>query len=289
MLQERNIKNGHPCVAIYVPRMEKAAFALMPSDWFAAIDPSPGSVQPVRTERAGSAVCLRMRDFFELRIGPSGDDGAARVAALEDLARSLHAVRVATQGKIPADGALAGALTAKGYRVVGHPSIVFSLDPLRAAERLSRLRARVRGRTPTIVPAAPHAIASITTAVRDSQLMDDFEIKARLSHDGPGAILAHESAVIHDAQGIAGFILVGRTASPTTRDLKIRWVAERCRQASLVNVALLLDCLDRATEAGVTCAYFAANPDRHADTIALATTLGATRCGETVALARDLA
>jgi len=229
-----------------------------------------------------------MRDALELRIGPSADDGAARVDALEGLARSLRAVRVATQGKIPSDSALARALAAKGYRAVGHPSIVFSLNPSQAAARLSRLRAWVRGRTPIIVPAAPHAIASITTAVRDAHLMDDFEIHARLKHDGPGAISAGESAVIQDTQGLAGFILVGRTTSPTTRDLKVRWVAERCRRASLVNVALLLDCLDRASEVGVTCAYFAANPDRHADTMALAATLGATRCSETVALARDL-
>ena len=280
-----------PEVAVYVPRMGKTFLSLhrMPSDWFGAVDASPGSVRPVRTERAGSAVCLQMGDFFELRIGPSGDDSAARVDALEELARSLRAVRVATQGKIPSDSALAHTLAAKGYRIVGHPSVVYSVNPCRAAARLARLRARVRGQTPTVVPGMPHAIAPITTAVRNAHLMDDFEIKARLRHDGPGAISARESAVIHDSQGLAGFILVGRTASPTTRDLKVRWVAERCRQASLVNVALLLDCLDRATEAGVTCAYFAASPDRHADTMALATTLGATRCGETVALARDLA
>ena len=269
--------------------MQKHALSLMPSNWFGAIDPSPGRVQPVHTERAGLAVWIHIREQFELRIGPSLDDGAARVDAIEELARSLCAVRVATQGKIPADSALARALIEKGYREVGHPSIVFSLDPSQATARFSRLRARVLGRTPIVVPAAHHAIPAITTAVRDAQLMDDFEIRARLKHDGPGAISARESALIHDAQGLAGFILVGRTATPTTRDLKVRWVAERCRQASLVNVALLLDCLDRATEAGVTCACFAASPDRHADTMVLAATLGATQCGETVALARDLA
>lgn len=68
----------------------------------------------------------------------------------------------------------------------------------------------------------------------------------------------------------------------------VRWVAPRHRSTAFANLSLILDCFSRAAAVGVTRAYFAANPERHADTMTLAHTLGAVRCGEKLAFVREL-
>lgn len=223
-----------------------------------------------------------------LRFLPSQDGDASAIYALERCAVEHGVSVIETQGKINADSPAARLLTSHGYSVVGAPSAVFRIAVAEASDRLGALRLRLNGRSPKIVPASMYSLRAIANVAQSAALLDDFELSARAKYPHPGGIALDESSVALDQLGLSGFILVGRLADPYARELKVRWVAERHRTSAFVNLALLLACLDRANEVGVHQVYFSANVQRHRDTLNLAASLGAERCGEQITLARDV-
>lgn len=258
------------------------------SEWITSVIPTHNNVAPVATKLAGTAVLFSSTSGSEIRFTASSNDTASRIDAIEALGRNLGARRSATQGKLSTNSLLYRTLIEKKYRQGDDHCIIFRANVSQAAHRLAILRQSFRDRMPIAVTAKLDHIDCIVATAEVGDMMDEFEVRARLAHNGPGAIDIKESVVVQDDVGLAGFILVGKTGVIASRELQIRWVAPRCRQNPLVNLALLSECLDRAAIAGVTSAFFEANPKRHAETLLVAKTLGAEKCGVTVAFSRDL-
>lgn len=258
------------------------------TDWINGVSAVPGTVRPVEVDAAGTALVYRADGAAALRFRPPEDGAARAIDALEDRARAEGVRRVETQGKIAADSAAARALAARGYTTDGAPSVVFRLDVAAARAALAGLQTRLGVRAPAIESADTRPLDAVAAVVSDERLLDAFELQGRLDHRGAGAIRAEDSPVFYDRQGLGGFILIGATEDPAARELVVRWVSPRHRKTAIANLSLILDCLARAARDGVTRAYFSANADRHADTIALARSLGAVRCGKKLAFVRDL-
>lgn len=275
-------------VGIYVSGMALEMQQIDHYDWMARIDPTAQNIQSVGNAKSGAALLLEKDNLVQLRFGMSGRDSAERISALEDLARQKGAQVMRTQGKVARSGILAQLLLRSGFDVQEQPSVIFQIAPKPAIQRLDPMRQALRERAPNVVHGTPDVVLAVAHILAQNDLMDEFELLARLDHQGIGGISLEECAFVYDADGLAGFILIGQREQPMMRELKVRWVAERCRRNSFVNLALLLHYLNRAVQAGVTQAYFSANLGRHTDTLKLATLLGATRCGETIALTRDL-
>ncbi len=247
-----------------------------------------GSVIPLRSD-SGFAALLHWQDgVATLRVSETVVNSHAVIDELEVLARQHTAHRIETQGKFASKGVPAQLLKERGFYSNGPSSIHFKVEVAKARSRLKHLKQRLGDRQMTIMSVNADHVALISHIVHDELILDSFELQARLTHQGYGSIHKDECPVLVDGSDLVGFILTSRFTDPAERELIVRWVAPHHRRASLVNLALMLECLDRAAAAGVETAYFSANPQRHNDTMRLAYTLQAEQCGESLALMRDL-
>ncbi len=220
-------------------------------------------------------------------LAPDPDDAALDAAAA--LAARAGAEEIRTQGKLAPDGAAAARLRAHGLAETA-PSALFEIGVGRAALGLARRvpadRLGPGLRLASLAEADPGPLAD---AIEAAELMDGFELRARLALPGPGGIDAGDCPALLGPDGPCGAILVQRTERADTREIAVRWVAPRWQRLPLANLALLRDALARAHDAGVTRARFRANPERHGDTLALARRLGGREVGRTVGFRRALA
>lgn len=257
--------------------------------WMAKVARDGSDVAHVPNDR-GIPVVLAGSDDRVMRLCP---EAAARAAEgdLRDLTRvagRMGCIRIETQGKVLVDARRRQAMARSGFSAFGEPSQVFEVEVAQAEARVTRLAASARARIANLEIGRPDCMAAIRAIVDRAEMMDGFELDARLAHAGTGGIDAGECAVLRDGAGMGGFVLVARTEDPAARELVVRWVAPRHRRSGLANLALMADCLDRARDAGVARVRFAANPTRHRDTVVLARSLGARTCGTRMAFGRDL-
>jgi hypothetical protein len=185
-----------------------------------------------------------------------------------------------TQAKARDDGEAACALASAGFSAID-TAVVHEVRVPAAAASIARgapgLAARLGEagglRTASLAGADLETVRAVLEA---ECLMDGFEFDARRRADHPRALALAESVAVLAGGALAGFLLLERVPG-TANDYAIvaRWVAPEAR-TGVVNLALVAEALGRAEAAGVERVRFAANPDRHADTMALARRLGAT-------------
>lgn len=178
----------------------------MRTNWIDAVAGVPRKVRPVAVDAVGTALVCRFNGTAALRFHPPEEhEGVeAAIAALEDHARAEGLRRVETQGKIGADSPAAHALAARGYATKDAASVVFRVDVAGARRALGALGAQLGGRAPGIESAADRPMDEVAAVVSAERLLDDFELLARLNHEGAGAIRATDSPVMYYEDGVGG-------------------------------------------------------------------------------------
>ena len=260
----------------------------MTYSWVDHVIEKAGVISTLRCQADNAALVYWRDGVAALRICESAVATDAAIDRFETLAQQHRIHRVETQGNFAKDGVAARLLLERGYCASGHSTVNFKVDVATALQRLEALKQRLDERTPKIItPSADH-IQQIASIVDSELMLDDFELWARLAHQGPDAITITECSVMDDSAGLAGFVLISKVEDPTERELIVRWVAPRHRGKAVVNFALMFEALQRAAAASVTTAYFSANPQRHRETMRLAIALKGERCGESLGLMRNL-
>lgn len=244
-------------------------------------------IQVAGPEGVAGLICWR-NSAASLRIIEESVRSNDDIDLLEALARKHAVNRIETQGSFVTKGLASQILIERGFFEIGHSTINFMVDVATALQRLENLKQRLDNRAPKIVVPTANHMTQIAHIIDNELLLDDFELQARLAHNGPDTINISECSVMDDSDGLAGFILISEVKNLTERELIVRWVAPRHRGKAVVNFALMLEALDRAAAAKVKIAYFTANPLRHKETLRLATAIQAEFCGESVALALNL-
>lgn len=260
----------------------------MQNTWFNKVTAVTSAVVPVYDDTGTTALLHRRNGLAALRISETAVNSDRCIDTLEALAK-LHVLgRIETQGKFAVNGLPARLLRARGYSETGPPSVHFKVAVAVASKRIKALEQRFGEHALRTASINTCNIAQIAEVVHNEAMLDDYELMARMKHQGPGAIDATECLVLNDEAGLAGFVVVCHVTDPAERELMIRWVAPRHRAMAMVNFALMLECVNRAAAAGVRSVHFSANPERHSDTMRLACALAAEYCGDSLALVRDL-
>lgn len=260
----------------------------MTLSWIKNVAAKPGVVLPLYGDGGVAALMCWPDGVATLRMSESVVRSENDISSLISLAKQNNIRRIETQSSFAKDGAVAQLLIQRGFFPLGYTAVHFKVRIATALQRVEKLRQRFGDRGWKIASPDANFIAQIGKLVETDQLLDDFELQARLVHDGPGTIHIHECSVMLDDLGLAGFVLISEVTDPTERELIVRWVAPRHRGKAVANFYLMLEALERAAAANVSTAYFSANPQRHGDTMRLAVALQAERCGESVALGFDL-
>ena len=242
----------------------------------------------VNADGAGALVAARIDEAGDasLRVGVSGR------APSDIRSRPARAPRGSARRRgDPHPIETPGSETVEVFRAAGfaatEPSQVFEIDVARSGAAIpdaDTLIRRLGG--PRLVTLDRTALAPVAAALHAAQLMDDFELSARLSLTGVGGIDPTECPVMIGRQGLMGLVLVMRTDRADTREVAARWVAPECRSGPLPNLCLMQHCLRLAAAARVRHALFAANPQRHRDTAILARRLGGCRTGTRLGLSK---
>ena len=150
---------------------------------------APGLVVPVGGPDGMAALLCWPNGRPVLRIAEASVNRFADLAYFEDLARRNGAHRIETQGKFVADGQASHVLQKHGFRLNGPAIVDFRVRVDRATERLSDLGARLGGRSTPNASLADH-ITQVAAIAHNEELLDDFELIARLAQVGPGGISA---------------------------------------------------------------------------------------------------
>ena len=204
-------------------------------------------------------------------------------------ARAAGARRVATHEKIPS-GRVEAMLGKEGFERLDR-STVFRIDTGEAEARVGAmaplLAQRMRDAGMETVSLDEVDPAYVRGALEREQILDGFEFDARAAVKGPGALAMSESVAVRANGQVLGFLMLSKGERARDYVVAARCVLARAR-TGVVNLLLLTEALGRARRANVQRVSFSANPDRHADTFALAKKLGAEVAGERSRWARDL-
>lgn len=264
-------------------RMEPHSFAA-----FGVPLPRERATMLVNADGAGALVAARIDDAggASLRVGVSGRAPAiSDLARLERLADRLGVAEIRTQSKL-SDSEIVEVFRTAGFAAT-EPSQIFEIDVARSGAAIPGADTLIRRLgDPRLVTLDRTALAPVATALHAAQLMDDFELVARLSLTGAGGIDPSECPVMIGRHGLIGLVLVMRTDRADTREIAARWVAPACRSGPLPNLCLMQHCLRLAAAARVRHALFTADPQRHRDTTILAHRLGGCRTGTRLGLSK---